>query len=105
VVGPLTFGLNAGASGTYTLNGGTLTTSALSVGAGSATFNFGGGTLKASDSFATSLPMSLTGTGGNANVDTAMQSVTFSGQLSGSGGLKISGGGILTLSDGNVYQG
>ena len=60
-----------GVSGTYTLNGGTLIVSAMSGGSGTAAFNFGGGTLQANGSFTTTLPMTLTGSGGNATVDTA----------------------------------
>ena len=41
----LYLGYNAGSSGTYNLNGGTLILWALSKGSGTAVFNFGGGTL------------------------------------------------------------
>ena len=72
---------------------------------GTAAFNFGGGTLLASGSFTTTLPMTLTGTGGNATVDTAGYAVTFSGQLSGTGGLNKTDSGTLTLTGSNNYAG
>ncbi len=98
-------GHSPGSSGTYNLNGGTLVISSIMQGEGAATFNFGGGTLKASGALNTSLPMTLTGAGGNANVDTNGQAVTLAGQLSGSGGLNKLGAGTLTLSAANGYTG
>jgi fibronectin-binding autotransporter adhesin len=92
---------------TYNLNGGSLVLYALGAGpfSGGATFNFGAGTLQASAAFNTSQPMTLTGAGGNANVDTAGYAVTFSGQISGSGGLNKLGNGTLTLLTANSYSG
>ena len=101
----LRLGLYSGSSGTYNLNGGTLILQWLSKGSGAAAFNFGGGTLQASGALTTSLPMTLTGTGGNANIDTAGYSVTISGVLSGTGGLNKLNSGILTLSAPNSYSG
>ena len=75
----LSLGCDAGGSGTYNLDGGTLITAALSKGPGSAFFDFGGETLQAAPVLSTSLPMTLTGTGGNANVNTNGDAVTFSG--------------------------
>ncbi len=98
-------GHGPGSSGTYNLNGGTLVISSIMQGEGAATFNFGGGTLKASGALNTSLPMTLTGAGGNANVDTNGQAVTLAGQLSGPGGLNKLGAGTLTLSAANGYTG
>ena len=60
---------------------------------GAATFNFGGGTLQATTAFSMKLPMTLTGSGGNASVNTAGNAVTFAGQLSGPGGLNKVGAG------------
>jgi hypothetical protein len=96
----LYLGANSSSSGTYNLNGGTLILKSLSKGSGAATFNFGGGTLQASGDFTTSLPMTLTGNGGNANVDTAGYAVTLSGILSGTGGLNKLGSGTLIFSGG-----
>ncbi len=93
------------AVGTYNLNGGTLILSSMSKGSGNATFNFGGGTLKAAGAFSATLPMTLTGVGGNANVDANSYAVTLSGQLSGSGGLNKLGDHKLTLSGANSYTG
>jgi len=101
--GGLTLGVERYSHGTYNLDGGLLTISSLTKGSGTATFNFGGGTLQASSSFSTSLPMTLTGIGGNANIDTAGYEVMLSGDLSGEGGLNKLGLGTLTLGGVNTY--
>ena len=99
------------ASGTYYLTGGTLNLKALSKGTGTAAFNFGGGTLKAGDTFTSSLDMNLSGIGSNplitynATVDTNNVPVTLSGILSGVGGLNKVGSGTLTLSNASNYGG
>jgi T5SS/PEP-CTERM-associated repeat protein/autotransporter-associated beta strand protein len=105
VAGTLYLGYNTGNTCTYNLNGGVLALSALSGGSGTAAFNFGGGTLKAGAAFSTSLPMTLSGIGGNANVDTAGYAVTLSGRLSGPGGLNKLGSSTLMLSGNNTYDG
>jgi autotransporter-associated beta strand protein len=73
----------------------------------SAVFNFGGGTLQANNTFATTLPLTLTGKGGSANVNTSGYDVTFLGQLSGEGGLSKHGAGVLMLAPptANAYLG
>jgi fibronectin-binding autotransporter adhesin len=101
----LVLGQSSGSNGTYNLNGGTLILKTLGKGSGTATFNFGGGTLQASGDFACSLPMTLTGTGGAATVDTQSYAVTFSGSLSGDGGLTKLGLGTLALTGTNSYVG
>ena len=88
-------------SGAYSLNGGILNLDALS-GTG---FNFGGGTLQASGSFTTYSSMTLTGSGGNATVDTAGYTVTLSGSLSGLGRLTKTDNGVLVLAGTNTYGG
>lgn len=105
ISGNLYLGYNTGSNGTYNLNGGTLVLHSISKGSGIAAFNFGGGTLQANSNFSTTLPMTLTGNGGNANVDTAGYTVTYSGQLSGSGGLNKLGSGNLSLTGINTYTG
>ena len=105
VAGALYLGRYSTGSGTYALNGGVLVLSALSGGSGTAAFNFGGGTLRANAAFSSTLPMALTGTGGNANIDTADYAVTLSGQLAGPAGLNKLGAGTLTLSGANTYNG
>jgi autotransporter-associated beta strand protein len=92
-------------NGTYNLTGGTLAIHSLQTGNGTATFNFGGGTLQATGSFFIRLPMTLTGIGGNAIVDTNGYACTLSSELSGSGGLNKAGAGALTLSGINNYTG
>lgn len=101
-------GWNSGGGGTYTLNGGLLILSSLSQGAGSAVFNFNAGTLQASGGFSTSMPMTLGTSGGGATFDTAGNSLTLAGSLSGSGGLTLNdslGTGALTLVGSNSYSG
>ena len=49
--------------------------------------------------------MTLTGIGGDANIDTAGYAVTLSGVLSGTGGLNKLGNGTLTLNAANTYSG
>ncbi len=87
------------------LNGGTLSTSSFWNGANPVVFNFGGGTLQLTSSTTVSFPMTLTGMGGNSNVDTNGYAVTFLGTLSGVGGLNKVGSGTLTLSGGNTFTG
>ena len=86
-------GSDPGSSGTPILTGGVLQINGLSQGSGTALFNFGGGTIQALAGFSSSLPMTLTGTGGNATVDTSGYTVTLSGPLSGTS----SAGGLLNL--------
>ena len=101
----LTLGSLSGASGSYSLVGGTLILKSLSAGSGTADFNFGGGTLQANGALSTSLPMTLTATGGNATIDTAGYAVTLSGSLSGPGRLTKVDGGTLILAATNTYSG
>ena len=104
----LTLGTEAGSGGTYNLNGGLLILSSLSQGSGSAAFNFSGGTLQASSSFSTSLPMTLGTSGGGATSNTAGYTVTLSGSLSGPGSLTLNdtlGTGTLILTASNTYTG
>jgi len=70
-----------GANSSYNFKGGTLIIQSLNAGAFGAAFNFGGGTLQAGGNFSTSMPMTLTGNGGDADVDTAGNTVTLSGKL------------------------
>ncbi len=87
----------------FNLSGGTLTFGTTST-YGTPTFNFSGGTLR-NVSLSTSLPMVLTGTNGNGNVDTAGGAIVLSGTLSGPGGLNKLGSGTLTLSAVNTFSG
>ncbi len=105
ISGGLALGLYSTASGNYNLNGGVLVLSSLSRGSGTATFSFGGGTLRAGAAFTCSLPIALTANGGDAAIDTAGYAVTLSGALTGPGGLNKLGTNILTLSAANTYSG
>ncbi len=105
-VSALNLAVQANSGGTVELDGGVLSVHSVSTGAGTTTFDFGGGTLKARDAnLSVALPMNLTGMGGNATVDTNGYSVTLGGTLSGIGGLNKVGNGSLTLSNNNLYSG
>ena len=101
----LMLGDSTTSTGVYNLNGGVLVLNALTKSTNQSAFNFGGGTLQASNSFSTAVGMNLTGTGGKAKIDTAGYQVTLSGVLSGEGGLEKQGAGTLILSGKNTYMG
>ena len=101
----LILGYGAGDSGTYNLNGGLLKVYALSAGAGAAAFNLGGGTLGGVSAWSSSLAMTLTGSSGNATIDTTGGNIGLAGVVSGSGGLVKVGSGTLILSAANTYVG
>ena len=108
-IGPGGTGLHLDSSSScsaiYNLTAGTLVLHGLSGSGPQAEFNFGSGILQANGALSTTFPMTLTGTGGNANVDTAGYAVTLSGQLSGPGGLNKLGSNTLTLSAINSFTG
>ena len=105
VAGTIYLGQSSSVKCNYNLNGGKLIINSLVKGSTTAEFNFGGGTLQAGGAFSTSFPMTLTGTDGNANIDSAGYPVTLSGVLSGPGGLNKLGSGTLTISASNAYTG
>jgi autotransporter-associated beta strand protein len=88
--------------GTYNLTAGVLVLPGIQ---GAGTFNLGGGTLLAGAAFSTTTALTLTGSGGNVNINPGGNAVTFSGVLSGPGGLTASGSGTLTLAGSNTYSG
>jgi autotransporter-associated beta strand protein len=100
----LTIGVNGGAAGTVNLNGGTITTTAVSGGSGTSTFNFNGGTLRASAS-STAFMAGVTNTdvyAGGAIIDDGGNNITISQPLlapTGNGvtaaGLSVSGSGYI----------
>jgi autotransporter-associated beta strand protein/T5SS/PEP-CTERM-associated repeat protein len=94
-----------GSSGTYNLHGGTLIVRQIIQGSGTAIFNFGGGTMQATNTFTTSVPITLTGAGGDATIDTQNYDVTISSPVSGDGGLNKLGAGTLILSANATYLG
>jgi fibronectin-binding autotransporter adhesin len=99
----LTLGQESGSSGTYNLTGGTLICSQINKGNGNATFNFGGGTLKGP--FYITIPIILTGIGGNAKIDIPNSAGQFNGSFSGAGGLDKQGSGILILCVTSTFTG
>ena len=107
VLKALYFGNSSGFGGTYNLTGGTLIVPQLEKKSPTqfTDFNFGGGTIQASDNLTTTLAMTLTGNGGNANIDTAGYAVTLSGVLSGTAGLNKLGSGTLTFNAFDTYSG
>ena len=69
-----------------------------------------GGTIAATANWTASVPLTLTNINGNltvqaADVNSTPFNITFSGGLSGQGGLIKTGGGILTLSGADNYSG
>jgi len=103
--GNLVLAQNAGSAGTYSLNGGSLSVSGLAVGAGTASFNLGGGTLGAAAPWTSSVNVNLSGIGGPGAVDTTGGNIELSGNLTGAGGLAKIGAGTLTLTGSNTFSG
>lgn len=103
-------GLQSGSTGTVNLNGGTLLTTAVSKGGGSAGINFNGGKLKASQStatFMTGLNAANVQSGG-AVIDSNGFNIGIGQSLlnaGGGGGLTKQGSGTLTLAGANTYAG
>ncbi len=95
-------------AGTYNLNGGVLLLAKpLASGSGSFAFNFGGGTLQAGGSWATSVPIALTTSGSRGTINTNSFMLVLNGPLSGPGGLTLAdtGNGTLILATSNGYLG
>jgi autotransporter-associated beta strand protein len=100
----LSLGQNGNSDGTVNLDGGTLTTNLVAGGAGTRTFNFNGGTLKAGASSATFM-QGLTNAyiySGGAMIDSGAFAITIAQPLvapTGNGvsatGLTVSGGGYI----------
>lgn len=114
----LNYAGGASSSGTYNLNGGTLTVPQIiaSSSAGGSTFNFNGGTLEPAASSATFMQglTSVNLRNNGAKIDTAGFNVTIGQALLHSaiggdnavdGGLTKNGAGTLTLSGANTYTG
>jgi T5SS/PEP-CTERM-associated repeat protein/autotransporter-associated beta strand protein len=101
-------GVLAGGSGTLNLDaGGTLrvggTDGVRQGAAGTAAFNLAGGTLQVTGSaLTTTVPATLTNT---STIDTNKLGATFTGALSGTGGLAKTGAGTLTLNGTHTYTG
>jgi len=93
--------------GVYTLSGGSIYIGLGGITTVSALYalNLGGGTIVAQGSWSSSLNMNLTGLNGPVTFNPAGNTITLSGVLSGTGGLSVSGGGILELSGANTYSG
>lgn len=106
-VGGLVLAQGQGSSGTYNHNGGLLLVGSggIAAGTGTAIFNLGGGTLAATAPWSSSVPMTLTGNGGGATIDTTGGNIALCGVLSGSGGLDKVGPNTLTLSASNTFSG
>jgi autotransporter-associated beta strand protein len=110
----LILGNSAGSVGTYNLNGGLLVVAGDPFGgygivsAGSAQFNFGGGTIQASGSWfaGANVPMTLTNSG-MCTIETNGNNVQLFSQITGPGGLLLSdtNGGSLILYASNGYSG
>jgi len=84
------------AGGALNIGGGGIQT------AGAGDVNLGGGTLGALADWSSALNMNMSGTNGNATVDTMGRLVTLTGVLSGTGGLTKAGSGMLLLAGANT---
>ncbi|HEY4417341.1 MAG TPA: autotransporter-associated beta strand repeat-containing protein [Verrucomicrobiae bacterium] len=95
-------------NGIYNLTGGSIY-----IGSGGITnfpggayqMNLGGGTVGAYANWLSVLNLTLTGTNGPVTFSPNGNTIALSGILSGSGGLTVSGSGILELSGANTYTG
>ena len=107
--GGVRVGLNAGSSGLVNLNtGGILATQSLTRGSGSASFNFDGGTLRAtanSNDFYPFAPADSEIKAGGARIDTNGKTVRITKALDGIGGLTKDGAGSLTFSVDQSFTG
>ena len=103
--GTLVLGSLPSSAGAYALNGGLLRVSNLRHGSGTAEFDASGGTLQAAASFSSNVSLVLASTGTNAVFDTSGNTLTLLGGISGNGGLKKSGAGVLVLGGTNTYSG
>lgn len=113
--GTFTFGGNffqlggrSGDTGTYNLDGGTLViggTDGIRAGSGTANFNLGGGTLKVAGSNFTTAVRAKLKTGTVSTINTNGFNATFSGGLTGAGGLTKTGLGELRITGNSDYEG
>jgi autotransporter-associated beta strand protein/T5SS/PEP-CTERM-associated repeat protein len=91
-------GVATGGSGVVNLDGGSISTNLVTKGAGTGTFNFNGGTLKATANNATFITGVTTDVkSGGAKIDSNGFNVTSVVDLTGAGSLEKLGGGALTL--------
>ncbi len=97
----------SGGLGVYALTGGSIYIGAggITTGTGNYAINLGGGTVGAYQSWSSPLSMNLTGSNGPVTFDTAANTITLSGTLSGPGGLTKAGSGTLILSGAANYLG
>jgi fibronectin-binding autotransporter adhesin len=88
-----------GQAGGIDLDGGELRigTGGIDNPSGPVAINLGGATLSAFENWASSVPMTLTGTNGNLAVDTRGNTIGLGGALAGAGGLNKVGTGVLAL--------
>jgi autotransporter-associated beta strand protein len=99
--------LTATGCGVYNLSGGSLYLGAggITTVSGNYALNLGGGTVGATASWASALNVNLTNLNGSVTFDTAGNTITLSGVLTGTGGLTVTGAGTLELSGPNTYTG
>lgn len=93
--------------GVYNLSGGRINidSGGITSDSGSYELNLGGGTIGASSTWASSLKLNLTNVNGFVTFDTMGNTISLTGNLSGNGGLTVTGGGIVDLAGTNTYSG
>jgi len=107
-VGSLQLGaLLASGHGVYTISGGSIYigSGGITTVSGNYAVNLGGGIVGATAAWSTPLNITLTGSNGPVTFDTAGNTITLAGALSGSGGLNVIGSGTLELAGANSYSG
>ena len=101
-------GWASGATGNFTLNGGTVTASDIFASSGTGTLTFNGGTLKARSAgtlIRNSANLTVTVGENGGTIDSDSKAITVAKAIGGEGGLTFTGGGSVTLEEGNDYTG
>jgi autotransporter-associated beta strand protein len=101
--GQLLLGSAGQAASLALLSGGTLQSGPIGVAGGTVSFAWNGGTLRPTVAGSITVPATLGAA--DCTLDVGSQAVTYSGRLSGTGGLVKTGSGSLTLSAANTFSG